>query len=107
MAVKVIKPTWQNVSSGLQLSREGTVLLEFADVLPGATEPRKYDWEQKLVRAGEWRAGGRAAWARAVEGRLRAAWAAPVRGRGGVGPLPREHAGPAPEPLCTTRGCGA
>lgn len=46
MALKVIKPTWQQIGSGLAIEREGTVLLEFAK----STGPRSYAWDQKEVR---------------------------------------------------------
>ena len=46
MTLKVIKPTWAHVGSGLRMQREGTVLLEFAQSLG----PQKYDWENKEVR---------------------------------------------------------
>lgn len=49
MALKVIKPTWHQIGSGLAIEREGTVLLEFAK----STGPRSYAWEQKEVR--QWR----------------------------------------------------
>ncbi|KAL4441252.1 hypothetical protein ABPG77_011489 [Micractinium sp. CCAP 211/92] len=45
MTLKVIRPTWERVGSGLAISREGTVLLEFANALG----PQKYDWEQKAT----------------------------------------------------------
>ncbi|PRW57453.1 Whirly transcription factor [Chlorella sorokiniana] len=43
MALKVIKPTWQQIGSGLAIEREGTVLLEFAK----STGPKSYAWDQK------------------------------------------------------------
>lgn len=91
MSLKVIKPTWQQVTSGLALDREGTVLLEFAK-----GENRKYDWDRKEV-GGCWQGcvrvrAGRAASApapvveQAVRNRRRQA-AAPPHGRGrGTGP---------------------
>lgn len=54
MALKVIKPTWQQIGSGLAIEREGTVLLEFAK----STGPRSYAWDQKEVR------GQRPGWGR-------------------------------------------
>jgi hypothetical protein len=46
LSIKVIKPTWERVGSGLKISREGTVLLEFATSLG----PQQYDWSKKEVR---------------------------------------------------------
>lgn len=48
MSLKVIKPTWQQIGSGLAIEREGTVLLEFAK----STGPKSYAWEQKEVGLG-------------------------------------------------------
>lgn len=46
MAIKVIKPTWESIGSGLKISREGTLLLEFA----ASVGPQQYDWTKKEVR---------------------------------------------------------
>ena len=45
MSLKLIKPTWERVSSGsgITVARDGTVLLEFANV----RGERDYDWESK------------------------------------------------------------
>jgi len=45
MSMKLIKPTWERIStgSGIRVSREGTVLLEFAQT----KGDRVYDWETK------------------------------------------------------------
>ena len=45
MSLKVIKPTWERIStgSGIRVSREGTVLLEFAQ----GKGDRVYDWDGK------------------------------------------------------------
>lgn len=45
MSLKVIKPTWERIStgSGIRVSREGTVLLEFAQ----GKGDRIYDWDSK------------------------------------------------------------
>lgn len=47
MAFKVIKPTWAAVpsKSGINVVREGTLLLEFAN----AVGDKNYDWEAKKV----------------------------------------------------------
>lgn len=52
----MIKPTWSRVptGSGINVAREGTVLLEFAS----AVGERNYDWENKGVSKGGERAGG-------------------------------------------------
>jgi hypothetical protein len=47
MSIKVIKPTWEPVGSGLKISREGTLLLEFAQ----SVGPQQYDWSRKEVRS--------------------------------------------------------
>ena len=46
MSLKLIKPTWEQVASGMKISREGTVLLEFANALAA----QQYNWTQKEVR---------------------------------------------------------
>ena len=45
MSLKLIKPTWERIStgSGIRVSREGTVLLEFAQ----SKGERVYDWDNK------------------------------------------------------------
>ena len=45
MSLKLIKPTWEQVASGMKISREGTVLLEFANALAA----QQYNWTQKEV----------------------------------------------------------
>ena len=45
MSLKVIKPTWEHVGSGLKIRKEGTVLLEFAN----AVSQQQYDWANKQV----------------------------------------------------------
>ena len=49
MALKVIKPTWKAVGSGLSLARAGTLLLEFAPAVAG--QQQQYSWDSKEVRA--------------------------------------------------------
>ena len=74
MALKVIKPTWKAVGSGLSLARAGTLLLEFAPAVAG--QQQQYSWDSKEVRwrlAG-WLAGwlaGAAASPQLAEGRQR------------------------------------
>ena len=45
MSLKLIKPTWERVSTGagIRVSREGTMLLEFAQ----SRGERVFDWENK------------------------------------------------------------
>ncbi len=55
--LQVISPEWNALSDGrYAMSRQGTLLLEFADRLPDASSgvpqggERRYDWEKKQVR---------------------------------------------------------
>ena len=79
MALKVIKPTWQQIGSGLAIEREGTVLLEFAK----STGPKSYAWDQKEVRGSSLGRCGAAAWAAPTVRRLQGSGrGSPAAGRG-------------------------
>ncbi|PSC72124.1 ssDNA-binding transcriptional regulator [Micractinium conductrix] len=45
MAIKVIRPSWQQSGTGLSVAREGVVLLEFANALG----TQQYDWQNKVT----------------------------------------------------------
>lgn len=45
MSLKVIKPTWERLPGGLKVTRDGTVLLEFARNIAA----QQYDWGSKEV----------------------------------------------------------